>query len=90
MDVEAFIACWSEATIGERANGQSFIIELCAVLGVAAPGQHAVGDRDYCFERTVKWPLGEGGVSNKSIDCFKHGSFVMELKLSPNRLRARI
>lgn len=85
MDVEAFIARWSEATIGERANGQSFIIELCAVLGVAAPGQQAVGDRDYCFERTVKFPLGEGRISNKSIDCFKHGSFVMELKLSPQQ-----
>lgn len=85
MDVEHFIARWSEATISERANGQSFIIELCAVLGVAAPGQQAVGDRDYCFERTVKFPLGEGRISNKSIDCFKHGSFVMELKLSPQQ-----
>lgn len=85
MNVEAFIARWSETTIGERANGQSFIIELCAVLGVAAPGQQAVGNRDYCFERTVKFPLDAGRVINKSIDCFKHGSFVMELKLSPQQ-----
>lgn len=67
MDVEQFIARWSEATMSERANGQSFIIELCAVLGVAAPGQQAVEDRDYCFERTVKFPLGEGRISCRPV-----------------------
>ena len=85
MDVETFIARWSEATISERANCQSFIIQLCAVLGVAGPGQQAVGDRDYCFERAVKFSLGEGGSSNGSIDCFKRGSFVMEIKQSRKR-----
>lgn len=56
MDVEAFIARWSEAMIRERANCQSFIIQLCAVLGVAAQGQQVVRDRDYCFEQTVNDP----------------------------------
>lgn len=85
MDVEAFIARWSEATISERANCQSFIIQLCAVLGVAAPGQDSVGDRDYCLERAVKFSLPDGTSRHGSIDCFKHGSFVMELKHSPKR-----
>lgn len=85
MDVEQFIARWSEATISERSNCQSFIIQLCRVLGVAAPGEEAVGDRDYCFERAVKLPLPNRGTSNGSIDCFKLGSFVMEIKQSPKR-----
>ncbi|WP_427792190.1 class I SAM-dependent DNA methyltransferase [Brevundimonas diminuta] len=85
MDVEIFIARWSEATISERANCQSFIIQLCAVLGVAAPGQQVVGDRDYCFERAVKFRTRSGADHSGFIDCFKSGSFVMEMKQSPKR-----
>ncbi|MEN5144885.1 DNA methyltransferase [Brevundimonas diminuta] len=85
MDVETFIARWSEATISERANCQSFIIQLCAVLGVAAPGQQAVGDRDYCFERAAKFRTRSGADHSGFIDCSKRGAFVMEMKQSPKR-----
>lgn len=60
MDVEEFITRWSGATLTERSNYQTFIIQLCAVLGVAAPDQESAGDHDYCFERAVKFPFREG------------------------------
>lgn len=85
MDAEAFITRWSGAPISERANCQTFIIQLCAVLGVAAPGQVTVGDRDYCFEHSVKFSSRDGADRGGFIDCFKRGSFVMEIKQSRKR-----
>ncbi len=85
MDVEEFITRWSGATLTERSNYQTFIIQLCAVLGVAAPDQKSAGDRDYCFERAVKFPFREGKGCSGSIDCFKRASFVMEVKQSKKR-----
>lgn len=37
MRVEDFIRRWSDAPISERANFQTFIVQLCAVLDVPAP-----------------------------------------------------
>ncbi|MBN9481526.1 MAG: class I SAM-dependent DNA methyltransferase [Bordetella sp.] len=85
MDAEEFIARWSGATLTERSNCQTFIIQLCAVLGVAAPDQGTAGDPDYCFERTVKFPVRDGRDRCGSIDCFKRDSFVMEIKQSRKR-----
>ena len=47
MDVEDFIRTWTNASASERQTAQSFVIQLCRVLGVAAPNDEKVGDPDY-------------------------------------------
>jgi len=55
MDVEDFIRTWTNASASERQTAQSFVIQLCRVLGVAAPNDEKVGDPDYGFERIVRF-----------------------------------
>jgi hypothetical protein len=49
MDLDAFIETWRRATVREVSDGQTFIIQLCRVLGVPAPNDQVVGDPDYAF-----------------------------------------
>jgi uncharacterized protein (DUF433 family) len=37
--IESFVARWQGVTASELATAQSFVIELCGLLGVAAPAQ---------------------------------------------------
>src|SRR6266568_4316199 len=53
MTVQDFISRWWESAASERANKDSFLNELCDVLGVPRPNP-AKGDPDqdkYVFER---------------------------------------
>jgi len=79
--VEAFIERWQRSSAAERANFQSFIKELCAILDVPAPDP-ATGDPDdrYCFEYAVTFRHGDGSSSTGRIDLYKRGAFVMEAK----------
>lgn len=54
-DTAAFIARWEPSGGKELANYQSFLIELCALLGVAPPEPTTADDRHnaYVFERSV-------------------------------------
>ena len=61
MDADDFIRRWSEAPISERAHYQTFIGQLCRLIGVAAPDDERTGDLDYCFERPVKFLHEDGG-----------------------------
>jgi hypothetical protein len=61
MDADDFIRRWSEAPISERAHYQTFIAQLCRLIGVAAPDDERTGDLDYCFERPVKFLHEDGG-----------------------------
>ena len=85
MDVEAFITRWSSATISERSHYQTFISQLCALIGVTAPDQEKVGDRGYCFERRVEFRFHDGGAHRGFIDCYRRGAFVLEAKQSQKR-----
>lgn len=85
MDVEAFIARWNAATISERSHYQTFISQLCGVIGVSGPDQETVGDLHYCFERPVRFRLEDGSSKPGSIDCYRRGSFVLEAKQSGKR-----
>lgn len=85
MDVEAFITRWGGATISERSHYQTFIGQLCALIGVAAPDQETVGDRGYCFERRVEFSFHDGGAHRGFIDCYRRGAFVLEAKQSQKR-----
>lgn len=88
MDVEAFITRWSGATISERSHYQTFISQLCALIGTPAPDQEIAGDRSYCFERRVEFRFHDGGAHRGFIDCYRRGAFVLEAKQSQKRASA--
>ena len=79
-DIENFIARWRGVAVlpgsTELATAQSFVTELCALLGVAS-SHHA---EDYQFERPVTFAHGDGTTSPGRIDCYKRGAFVLEAK----------
>jgi hypothetical protein len=75
---EKFIQRWEVSTASERATSQSFIIELCELLDVPRP--HATADRDYMFERALKEAHADGHESDRYVDCYKRGHFILEAK----------
>ena len=86
---DAFIKRWRESGGAERSNAQSFISELCDLLGVARPepARQETALNDYVFERGVTFKLPDGGTSWGSIDCYKRDCFVLEAKQSGKRSR---
>ncbi len=74
----AFITRWQHNTASELATAQSFVIDLCALLGVDKP--HPTPEQDYMFERPVTFNHGDGTTSPGRIDCYKRGHFVLEAK----------
>ena len=74
----AFIARWAGVQASELATAQSFVIELCALLGVERP--HPSAAQDYMFERPVTFQHGDGSTSSGRIDCYRRGHFVLEAK----------
>ncbi len=80
--VSRFILSWSATGGSELANTQSFINDLCALIGVELPRGGRVDDAEnsYVFERRVFENNGDGTSSFGRIDCYKKGSFVLEAK----------
>lgn len=78
--VEAFIARWDVTARAERANKDMFLTELCAVLGVEPPMPATGGLGPYRFERAVTHHEDDGSQSQRFIDLYKRGSFVLEAK----------
>ena len=78
----AFVERWRDAGGSERANYQLFIGELCALLGLPAPGPAMGDERDnaYVFERRISFAHGDGSSSAGFIDCYRRGAFVLEAK----------
>ena len=72
MTPHQFIAKWRDNPLSERAGAQAFFLDLCALLGVAAPN-----DPDhYCFERgATRTGAGQGWA-----DVWKRGHFGWENK----------
>jgi hypothetical protein len=82
MDVSHFISLWSASGASERANKDSFLRDLCDVLGVPHPAPRT-GDRArdaYVFEADAVVPHEGGAVSIGKIDLYKAGCFVLEAK----------
>ncbi len=77
-NAEAFIQRWQAATGSELATAQSFVIELCELLGVERP--HATAEQDYMFERPLKEGHHDGSESDRRVDCYKRGHFILEAK----------
>ncbi len=69
------------------ANYQSFLIELCSLLGVAQPDPTMTDDRRnaYVFERAVPYLHSDIGNGTGRIDLYKRGCFVLETKQGVDR-----
>ena len=74
----AFIQRWAGTTASELSTAQSFVTQLCELLGVDAP--HATPDQAYMFERPITFSHGDGSTSAGRIDCYRSGHFVLEAK----------
>ena len=74
----AFIQRWQHNTASELATAQSFVMDLCELLGVTKP--HPTVEQDYMFERPVTFAHGDGSTSAGRIDCYRRGHFVLEAK----------
>ena len=83
----AFITRWEPSGGKELANYQSFLIELCALLGVAPPEPTTADDRHnaYVFERSVPFLHSDIGSGTGRIDLYKRGCFVLETKQGVDR-----
>jgi hypothetical protein len=75
---KAFIARWQGVSASELSTAQSFVRELCELLGVQVP--HATPEQDYMFERPITFSHGDGSTSPGRIDCYRRGHFVLESK----------
>ena len=75
---QAFIERWQGVTASELATAQSFVIDLCELLGTPKP--HPTPAQDYMFERPVTFSHGDGSSSAGRIDCYRRGHFVLEAK----------
>ncbi|MEP6964147.1 MAG: hypothetical protein ABI845_01560 [Polaromonas sp.] len=63
----AFINRWQGVTASELSTAQSFVRELCDLLGVDVP--HATPRQDYMFERPITLRHGDGTSSAGRIDA---------------------
>jgi hypothetical protein len=75
---EAFIAKWQGVAASELSTSQSFLLDLCRLLGVDAP--HPTPEQDYMFERPITFLHGDGSSSAGRIDLYRRGAFVLESK----------
>ena len=76
--VEDFITRWRGVAASELSTSQSFLIDLCRLLGVDVP--HATPEQDYMFERPITFAHGDGSTSSGRIDLYRRGAFVLESK----------
>ncbi|MDQ3039357.1 MAG: class I SAM-dependent DNA methyltransferase, partial [Pseudomonadota bacterium] len=82
---DAFIAKWQGVAASELSTSQSFLIDLCHLLGLDTP--HPTAELDYMFERPITFSHGDGSTSAGRIDLYRRGAFVLEskkLKLGPH------
>lgn len=82
LNIEQFIEKWRASGGSETANTQSFVNELCELLGVDPPGASQSDDRlnDYVYERRVFQTEADGSTSYGRIDLYKRSCFVFEAK----------
>ena len=75
---ERLIAKWKGVSASELSTSQSFLIELCELLGVDRP--HATAEQDYMFERPLTFQHADGSKSAGRVDLYRRGAFVLESK----------
>ncbi|KGM57792.1 DNA methyltransferase [Lysobacter arseniciresistens ZS79] len=69
---------WQGVTASELSTSQTFLIDLCHLLGVDTP--HPTAEQDYMFERPITFAHGDGSTSAGRIDLYRRGAFVLESK----------
>lgn len=77
-DAATFIARWKAAPASELSASQSFLSDLCRLLGVPVP--HPTAEQDYLFERPITFHRPDGSTSPGRVDLYKRGHFVLESK----------
>lgn len=91
MDIKTFVEKWEPSAAAEHSNSQSFLNDLCDVLGVQRP-KPATGDPakdSYVFEKPVLL-TNEENASVGHVDLFKEGHFILEAKQGSNLGTKRI
>ena len=78
MDADSFIHKWQGVKASELSTSQSFLLDLCDLLGVDKP--HPTPEQDYLFERPITFAHGDGSSSAGRIDLYRRGCFVLESK----------
>ncbi len=80
--VSRFIDRWRLAGGGELANSQSYLGELCELLGVPRPEplQPEEGKNHYVFEMPVRDPYLDRNGPPLRIDLYHQDAFVLEAK----------
>ena len=68
---------WAGAEAAERANFQTYLIELCEAIGVPHPGPAGSG---YQFELPVKVITRDGVEVSNFLDCHRRDFFAIEAK----------
>src|SRR5690349_13084589 len=68
---------WASAKAAERANAQSYLIELTEALGVERPRPAGSG---YEFELPVRVVNRDGSETTNFVDLAKVGHFLLEAK----------
>ncbi len=92
MKLEDFLAKWLGKGGAERANKDSFLRDLCDVLGVEGPPP-ASEDRAsdaYGFEHPVSFVDVDGTRRTGFIDLYKEGCFILEAKQGAARGASRM
>ena len=79
---DAFVSKWSASGGAETANSQSFLTDLCDLLGVPRPDPTVPEEAEnrYAFERAVTRVHGDGKRTTNFLDLYKAGCFVLESK----------
>jgi hypothetical protein len=79
--IASFITRWQGVQLtsaSELSTSQTFILDLCALLGVPTPLPSQ--EQDYLFERPVTFQHGDGSTSSGRIECYRRSTFVWKSK----------
>jgi len=80
--IDSFIYKWEQSGGSELGSSQSFITDLCNLIGVTAPNPPMAEliDNTYVFEKPVKRISKSGRKSTARVDLYKRGCFIWESK----------
>ena len=89
--VDESLKRWKGSTGSERSNFQSFMRDLCILLGLPHPDP-GKGDKSlnsYVFERFIDSPRVDGNTDNRYIDLYRRDCFVLEGKQTGKELASQ-
>ena len=77
-DIRRWIEAWKDSDVTEEGSSQTFLNELCDLLGAPRPAERGTA---YVFERKVKaWDDDAERETTKSIDLYRRDHFILESK----------